>query len=411
MRISSFELHRQASAQLQNLGAEVARTQQQIASGKRIVNPSDDPVGAARAIEINQELGARAQFLRNMDVADATLALEESVLNQITGVVHRVQELALQAGSGIQTVEDQKFLAAEIETRFAELLSLVNTRGADGQYIFAGFRTDTAPFLVNGDDVEYRGDSGQRHLHVDRGQTIALSDSGDELFMRVPSSRAHLSSESVFINPAQHDAVVSDLRVIDQELVDAFYPDKLVIEMRPLSEAGGSPSYTVTRASDGRPVDGLVNIPFGDGDVIAAMGASFRISGAPQVGDQFIVATNKHQGLLQTVRTLASELGTIDAGVSPDRFRGLIDSTIEGLDEGLGSVLRVRAEIGARLNTMTAVKDLHDDLSIQMRDVLSEIQDLDFAEAVSNLSYQSFVLEAAQQSFVRVNNLSLFNVL
>ena len=60
---------------------------------------------------------------------------------------------------------------------------------------------------------------------------------------------------------------------------------------------------------------------------------------------------------------------------------------------------------------MDAVKDMHQELSLQLQEVLSEIEDLDFAEAVSNLSYQSFILEAAQQSFVRINGLSLFNSL
>ena len=114
-------------------------------------------------------------------------------------------------------------------------------------------------------------------------------------------------------------------------------------------------NYTITRASDGRPVDGLVNVPFGDGAVISVMGASFRISGAPQEGDQFIIATNKHQGLLQTVRTLASELGTIDASVSPDRFRNLIDSTVEGLNEGLGSVLSAKLTVAGQYRTSDEV--------------------------------------------------------
>ena len=84
MRISSFELHRQASSQIQSLGANVAKTQQQISNGKRIVDPSDDPVGAAKAIEIKQAIGVRNQFIDNASLANGSLAFEESILNRVT---------------------------------------------------------------------------------------------------------------------------------------------------------------------------------------------------------------------------------------------------------------------------------------------------------------------------------------
>jgi len=409
VRISSFEIHRQATAQLQNLGAQAANTQQQIASGRRIVNPSDDPVGAARAIEINQELRSRAQYVANSELADNTLALEDSVLAQVTSAIHRVQELTIQAGSGVQTVEDQRFIAAEIQTRFEELVALANTRGADGQFIFSGFATDTPPFAVNGNEVVYQGDSGQRQLFIDRGQTITLNDTGDELFVRVASNDVNLSAASIPAVPGRSEAALSGLEVVDQDLIDAFFPDELVVKFNPLEEAGGEVNFSVLRASDARPVDGLVNVVYGSGNPIVAQGASFQVTGSPQVGDQFVVATNRQQGLLQTVKNIGSQLGSIDPQRSPDAFQNLLDVTIEGLEQGLGNVLTTRAEIGARLNTMEAVRDQHEDLTVQLTQTLSEIQDLDFAEAVSNLSYQSFVLEAAQQSFIRINNLSLFN--
>ncbi len=411
MRISSFEIHRQAAEQLQALGADVARTQQQISSGKRIVDPSDDPVGAARVVELKQEMGARDQYLRNADAADAALSLEDSVLQQTTELLQRVQELTLQAGSGVQTAEDRRFLAAEIEARFDELVSLVNTRGPDGQYIFAGFRSDQPPFEVDGENIRYVGDSGQRQIQVDNGQLVYMNDPGDRIFMNVKNDNVNATATSLPLVAGEENGAISALDVVDQELAAAFLPDRLIVEFRPVSEAGGAPNYTVRRQSDQRPVDGLVNVPYQSGGAITAAGISFQITGSPQEGDRFVVATNQQQGLLETVQNIAEGLKSVDAIAQPDAFRQLIDTTVQGLDEATTNVLEVRAEIGARLNTMDAVKDMHQELSLQLQEVLSEIEDLDFAEAVSNLSYQSFILEAAQQSFVRINGLSLFNVL
>ncbi len=409
MRISSFEIHRQAAEQLQALGADVARTQQQISTGKRIVDPSDDPVGAARVVELKQEMSARDQYVRNSDAADAALALEDSVLAQVTEVLQRVQELTLQAGSGVQTSEDRQFLASEIEARFEELVSLVNTRGPDGQYIFAGFRSDQPPFEVDGLNIRYKGDSGQRQIQVDHGQLVKMNDPGDRIFMRVDNDNVNAAGRSLPLVPGSDNGAISGVEVIDQDLAGALFPDRLVVEFRPPSEAGGSPNYTVRRQSDQRPVDGLVNVPYQDGGNITAAGITFQITGAPQEGDRFVVETNRHQGLLETVQNIAQGLNSVDAVSQPDEFRQLIDATVQGLDRATTNVLEVRAEIGARLNTMDAVKDMHQELSLQLQEVLSEIEDLDFAEAVSNLSYQSFILQAAQESFVRINGLSLFN--
>ena len=90
-------------------------------------------------------------------------------------------------------------------------------------------------------------------------------------------------------------------------------------------------------------------------------------------------------------------------------FRKLIDDTIVGLNNATDVILRTRADIGARFNSLSAATSIHDDIMLQLESVRSSVEDLDFAEAVSDLAYQSFVLEAAQQSFLRINGLSLFN--
>lgn len=411
MRISSFEIHKQAAGQLQQLGTDVARTQQQISSGKRIIDPSDDPVGAARAVELKQAIGVREQYLRNVDTVDNALALEDSVLEQVSSIINRVQELTLQAGSGVQTQADRQFIASEIEERFEELVSLVNSRGADGQYIFAGFKSDRPPFEVDGNEIKYVGDSGQRQIQIDQGQSLALNDPGNRLFMRADSLAVNAVATNLLLEPEQNNATAVGVEVIDQALAEQLYPDKLVVEFRPLSEAGGTPNFTIVRQSDQRPVDGMVNVPFGSGTEIVSQGIRFTINGDPAVGDKFVISTNRDQGLLDTVNSIAAGLNQIDAATQPDAFRALIDSTIKGLESGLNNVLEVRADLGARLNSAQSVKDLHSDVSLQLQEVLSGIEDLDFAQAVSELSFQSFVLEAAQQSFVRINGLSLFNFL
>ncbi|MCR9261255.1 MAG: flagellar hook-associated protein FlgL [Pseudomonadaceae bacterium] len=405
MRVSSFQIHTQASEQLQTLGAQTALTQQQIGEGKKLVRPGDDPVGAARVIGIKQELGARDQFVRNTDAADVQLSLEESTLAQVTELIQRVQELTLQAGSGVQTQQDRAYIAAEISARFDELMSLANSRNSSGQYLFSGFKGAVEPFSSDGNEVVYQGDAGQRKVQIDRGQFVAINDSGEKLFMQVPIDAVGAGVASV----SSETAGISDVRVVDGELAENLFPDKVVIEFNSPSEAGGVANYTVKRQSDQRPLEGLVNVPFDASVELSVSGIGFAIQGTPVEGDQFIIETTRQQSLFQTVKGIADGLVDVDAATDPDAFRSLIDSTIAGLEGATDVMLEARAEIGARFNSLTAAKNLHEDVSLQLQTVRSSIEDLDFAKAISDLAYQSFVLEAAQQSFVRINNLSLFN--
>jgi len=138
---------------------------------------------------------------------------------------------------------------------------------------------------------------------------------------------------------------------------------------------------------------------------------SLRVTGQPSVGDRFFVETTNKQDMLTTIRTVASGLVDLDPSVNPEAFQEMLDDALTGLDNTTNRILETRAEIGARLNTIDSTRKLHDALTLEAQALLSDIQDLDFAEAASNLSFQSFLLEAAQQSFVRISGLSLFNAL
>jgi flagellar hook-associated protein 3 FlgL len=412
MRISTLQINQQGINSMLEISHQVATTQKQIASGKRIATPSDDPVGAARVIKINHELAIRGQYSRNIDAAEAQLAQEETVLQQVLDVMQRIRELSLQAANGVQTAQDRGYIATEIEARFDEIVSLVNTRGPTGEYLFSGFQGDVQPFVVDGEHVTFQGDEGQRRVQVDNGQFVAINDSGRALFMDVQAAAPVFNVHAHPDNDPLGDASISTGPITDRDALAAFFPDDLVVEFRPLAEdPSGRPNFTVRRRSDNRVVEGLQNVPYTPSADIQAQGMSFKVSGQPQPGDRFFVETSNKQDLLTTVRNIATGLIEKDPVVDPEGFEFLLGDTLTGLDNAMDSILEVQAQIGARFNSIDSTRSLHADLDLNAHEVLSEIRDLDFAEAVSRLSFQSFLLEAAQQSFVRVSGLSLFNAL
>jgi flagellar hook-associated protein 3 FlgL len=89
----------------------------------------------------------------------------------------------------------------------------------------------------------------------------------------------------------------------------------------------------------------------------------------------------------------------------------IVAKTLGNLTNALTNITSVQGEVGSRLNTLESSKDLNLDVTLFTKQVLSSLQDLDYADASIQLSMQSFVLSAAQQSFVKVSQLSLFTYL
>ncbi len=186
MRISTSQIYQQGVQTMLNKQAELAKTQQQVATGDRILAPSDDPAAATRILELNQAIDNNNQFQRNADMADARLGVEEAVLTSFNDQLQRVRELAVQANNDTLTVEDRGSIATEVTEILDSLLQLANTKDSNGEYIFAGYQTGTEPFSHDGmGNFTYAGDQGQRMLQIGSSAQVAIGDSGSDVFMRV----------------------------------------------------------------------------------------------------------------------------------------------------------------------------------------------------------------------------------
>ncbi len=352
----------------------------------------------------------RDQFQKNIQQVSSQLALEDSVLGQATDVLQRIRELTIQSGDGALTSQDRASIATEISTRTDELLSLMNSRTASGDYLFAGSRGQTQPFQRNSaGDVEFKGDEKQRRVQVTASSSLAINDSGRGRVHRRAERRHHVhGSKSA---PDNTSPVIGQGRVADQAALDALYPDGLTIEFNALN-ADGMPNFTVRRTSDNRVVDGLQNIEYRPGESVTAQGMQITLYGAADPGDKLVVKTGKTQSVVDTAEQLADGLSSLGHNATDQAaLKSLIDRTLGNLDNAMDSILRVRAEVGARMNTADSAASLHQDVAVVSKDLLSKLQSIDYTQAISQLDMQSFVLQAAQQSYARISGLSLFNSL
>lgn len=208
MRISSLQVFHNGLQNMLSASSAVTKTQEQISLGKKLLTPSDDPVGATRALALRDENAQRDQYLKNIDVVESRLKQEDTLLGSVSNVLQRVRELSLQAANtAVVSQSDRIAIAQEMQQRVQEMLGLLNTRDTNNEYIFSGFKGDTQPFqqsagatLNNNGTVFYRGDEGQRQVQVASSTFVAANDSGYSLFVDVPSATNSFTTRSSEIN-------------------------------------------------------------------------------------------------------------------------------------------------------------------------------------------------------------------
>jgi len=400
MRLSTVQIFQQGIDSILRQQVQVQQTQQQLASGLRVTSPADDPVAAVRILGIAEDLALLDQYQRNAGQAQTALGLTDNVLADVTTVLQRVRELTVQANNATQTPETRRAISVELEQRFEELLSLANTRDASGDYLFAGFQTQALPFVRGPAGVDYQGDGGQRFLQLSASSQIAVRDPGSAVFMAVPIGNGRFD-----ITAAAGNTGTGIVR--DTSATSSYQPGAYTISFAQASPTAPL-SYTVTDASAAIVASGS----YAPGDAISFAGARVVIEGAPAAGDAFSIAAQPKQDMFTTLRNI---IGTLEgAGAGPAQTASVnnaLASGLRNLDQALGRVLEQRAEVGSRLNRVDSQRSANDAFTLGLQETLSAVRDLDFAEAISRLNLQLVALQAAQQSFVRIQGLSLFNFL
>jgi flagellar hook-associated protein 3 FlgL len=397
MRISTFWMQQSAVNAMLDQQAQVAHTQLEVATGKRILSPSDDPAGASRALDLTHASAANAQYQRNIDSVDSRLGNEDQTLSSVTDVLQRVRTLALEGANGTLSDGDRKNLATEVRQRLAQLVQLANTKDANGEYIFAGNATRTQPFVQSGSGVAYVGDQGQRAIAIAPGQTVATGDPGSDVFQNI---RAGNGTFDVAASPTNTGTLVSGATSVSD-----------------LSQwDGGSYQIRFTATNAYEVVDASNTVvssgSYTSGDTISFRGVQVGFSGTPDVGDSYSVGPSTGKDMFSTLSDIADALESPsftphDAASITDR----IGRAVQNLDQASDRIVDVRARIGARLNTADDQANLNSGIGVDLKAQLSKVQDADYSTAVSTLNLQMTGLQAAQAAYVKVQGLSLFNYL
>lgn len=419
MRISTLHIFNIANNSMADANKAIVKTQEQLSTGQRVLSAADDPVAAIKIQQLGENIALVEQYNKNISLAENNLAVEENALSGVENIVQRIKELAVQAGNTASlSTSEYKAIATEVDSRLAELASLANTTNVNGDYIFSGYNSQTPTFegdTVNG--FRFSGDEGAMKIKVANNTFVDASDSGKGIFVDIPSANNTITTTTNPNNQSVPPIVISIGEVVDQDVYDEFYPDDIVITFN--EDSTLSPpvkNFTVTERSSGKIIE--ENKPYVAGEELVYHGVSVSITGNPQSadsdaginGDQLFVESTSTQDMLTTIMRFRDAMQAHDGSqASKDHIAATVANTLTNLSSVQESVSEVVTKIGARMNTLESTKEQHLDTELISNTILSDLRDVDYAEAASNLSAQTLILQAAQASFLRVTELNLFD--
>jgi flagellar hook-associated protein 3 FlgL len=397
MRISTTGFMQGHIESLARLQAGVQRTQSQVASGTKLLSPADDPVAAARVQEQERWVLAADQYERNGELLGSRLGLQESALADVGDILMRVRELAVQGGNGALDQSARRLIATEVRTNLDQLMQIGNRKAPSGEHLFAGASIGAAPFVRQGGTVQYAGDELQRFVEVAPGQRIADSLPGSEVFFRIPAGNGTFALRADAGNAGT--AVVGQSSVADAAAWDGE-------PYRILFMANGD--WEARDAADALVASG----PYASGDAIEFKGIRVTVSGAPVAGDQLHIDPSGTEDMFATLERLATALeAPLGTGAQRAAATNELNAVLAQLAQGQEQLSGARAVLAARMNAVDSAATSRTALREDVAASLSQLRDLDYAEALTRLNSQLTGLQAAQQSVARLSRMSLFDYL
>lgn len=504
MRVSTQAFFQRNTTSILESQARTSNLNVHLTEGKRVLHGADDPVAAASIQRLKQTISVNEQYVKNIEVADAANAQEESTLGEMVNILQRVRELLVSAGDGVYSLENLDTIAQELEQAKEELMGLGNTRDGNSEYIFAGYDVDSQPFQVNEfGTVEYFGDQGIRELQVGSGVDAAINDSGFDLMMNLSSGNGSYNSTISSNNTGS--GVIEQGVVFDTVAASAFKGEEYSIHIT--DPGGGQPNqysvYSIEAATvagnatvklagvdlndpaianvnpaDVHPnagssvnvtflalippvanqfevqINGVSSLPtVYDSSTATAQevtidGMTIEVEGIPAATDsyqvnKYIAPTQYHQDqsiefngvrtklkgepLDQDVFTLSPStntdiFSTIQRSIDALRIPGNTD-TQEALrltqlnmaqlelDAGIDNIVNTRSRVGARMQTLANQTSISEEFKLVSQSAMSKLEDLDMAQAISDLQIEQTSLEVAQQTFVQLQRLNLFDLI
>ena len=396
-RISSNMMYDQSVFLMLSRQSKMNQLERQLATGQKLVTAKDDPVAAGTAVGMDRVLAELEQLGANAANVQNRLGLQENALAQAGELLTRVTELTLEANNAALSNEDRKSVSAELKSVRDALLSLANSTDGSGRYLFGGSNDGAPPFSSIGGSTVYNGDQTQRQVEVAPGSFVQDALPGSEIFMRIRTGDGSIDGSAATGNGGQ-----GVLTNVSRDGSATWNGESYTIRF------SGPDTYDILDEL-GNPVGGGT---YSEGQDIVFQGLRMQLTGVPVAGDEFNVGQAGNRDVFSTIDRLVQALN-MDTATSADRTaqQNLLQSSLRDVARASEKMIDARAAGGAQLSAIDNAASLREANSITLKDSLSQLRDLDYAEAIGQYQLEKASLQAAQTIFTQMQSMSLFNMI
>ncbi|HTT03802.1 MAG TPA: flagellar hook-associated protein FlgL [Steroidobacteraceae bacterium] len=400
MRISTPMINQLALNGIMNDESALTSTEQQLSSGLSINSPADNPVGEVELLQLTTTSSQYQQYLSNGQSASTNLNLEEQALTSAGTTLQSIRSLVTEANNGANSTSDLQAIATQIQQLEQQLLGTANSTNATGQYLFSGYSVNAQPFVRGSSGaVSYVGDAGVSSVALDGDSSVQTGDAGSSVFMNVPTGNGTFTTAASASNAGT--GVIDAGSVTDRS---AWTPDQYTITFTDATD------YQVTNSAGTVVSQGSYDPT--NGASISFDGAEVGISGAPAAGDTFVVSPAATNSVFDTLDSLVSNLQQAgNSSASRAQLSSSLATSLQQIDNAMSQISDVTTSVGTRISMIGSLNTSVTNQSTTVTTQISNLDSLDYAAATSQYSQQYLALQAAEQSFAQLGQLSLFKYL
>lgn len=405
MRITNNMLINNMIGYIGNSLTRMEKYQYQLATGKKISVPSDDPVVAARALKLRTDVAEIEQYRRNVKDAASWMEITEDALGKVGDVLQKARDLAVQASNGTNTEDELQKVRAEVDQLRNQLIQLGNSTYA-GRYIFSGYKTNK-PLLdeQTGRFLETVNNAERILYEVGVGDSININVAGGDLFNgggNATGDTPGVTAGTAAIGSLNIDASNNTLTLtVDGEtctvtLTAGTYASSqaLAKEIQDRVNEALTASADISVNAEGD-VLSFTTGSRGDASAISIDGTS---AAAANLG---LAAAAESPGTTGQVGSLIQNIDSFIAFLDSGDYES-ISNLLADIDGDINNVLRLRADVGARENRTELTLNRLESDSLNFTKLMSENEDVDAAEAILNLKSEENVYRASLAGGARI---------
>lgn len=441
------------------------KDQLQLATGKRVLSPGDDPVAISRITKYKSEIAALDEYQRVIDTAKNYNSAIETAIEDLKNIVIQAKQYAVQGSTDTLSATDRLALADEVNTLIQRSIDTVNTK-VGGRYLFAGYKGDTPP--VNSSTGVYESDSNLQYLDINS-------------FLDVP---VNLPASNFFTYKGSSTQVFTPYNQTDTGSLHDVDPLSALLMSKPSGGAITDPAASFTtnggtltiKFADSNPVDVTIGASASLNDIIDAINnqagtyvkawvVNTGTSTAPDSrlvinsvpagkSDQIRISVNTTDGAgtglnlisyspetgsaTMTVENNINGYNYITDSTDPNYYifnnnylnesnylravyflkvalenndQGRIQKAVDYMDKISDNLYKQQSLIGARLSKIESITDYNLDIKTNTQQSLSNDQDADAVQVISDLTQRMSVLQALRVTFTDFFRSNLFDFL